>query len=46
MAPDQAAEIANGTAGTCLATIPESGHSSTIQPREFVIQPLLESLQA
>jgi pimeloyl-ACP methyl ester carboxylesterase len=43
--PDRAAEIANGIAGARLVTVPESGHSSTVEQPEFVTQALLEFLQ-
>lgn len=43
--PDRAAEIANGIAGARLVTVPESGHSSTVEQPEFVTRALLEFLQ-
>jgi pimeloyl-ACP methyl ester carboxylesterase len=42
---DRAAEIANGIAGARLVTIPDSGHSSTIEQPEFVTRALLAFLQ-
>jgi pimeloyl-ACP methyl ester carboxylesterase len=43
---DRAAEIASGVAGAGLVTIPESGHSSTIEQPEFVTAALLDFLRA
>jgi len=40
--PDRAAEIANGIAGARLVTVPESGHSSTLEQPEFVTAALVE----
>ncbi len=42
---DRAAEIATAIAGARLVTIPESGHSSTIEQPEFVTRSVLEFLQ-
>lgn len=43
---DRAAEIANAIDGAGLVTIPESGHSSTIEQPEFVTAALVKFLQA
>jgi pimeloyl-ACP methyl ester carboxylesterase len=43
---DRAAEIATAIGGARLATIPNSGHSSTIEQPEFVARALLEFLQS
>jgi len=43
---DRATEIASAIDGARLVTIPESGHSSTIEQPEFVTAALLEFLQA
>jgi len=42
--PDRAAEIANGISGARLVTVPESGHSSTLEQPEFVTRALVEFL--
>jgi pimeloyl-ACP methyl ester carboxylesterase len=43
--PDRAAEIADGIAGARLVTVPESGHSSTLEQPEFVTRALLDFLR-
>lgn len=43
--PDRAAEIADGIAGARLVTVPESGHTSTLEQPEFVTTALVEFLR-
>jgi pimeloyl-ACP methyl ester carboxylesterase len=39
--PDRAEEIANGIPAARLVTVPESGHSSTLEQPEFVTHALV-----
>jgi pimeloyl-ACP methyl ester carboxylesterase len=43
--PDRAAEIANGIDAARLVTVPESGHSSTLEQPAFVTAALVEFLR-
>jgi pimeloyl-ACP methyl ester carboxylesterase len=43
--PDRAAEIADGIPGARLVTVPESGHSSTLEQPQFVSRALVDFLR-